>query len=195
MWLIGGAQFAGYTVVRLLGAGGMGEVYLARHPRQARQHHDQPPRRRQPTADPSRCTNSVESRRCLTDPKLPALLTTVIQEHSDLVVIFGGRSEIGIELALRLAAGATVALAGRGHGVLDDQIQALRNAGAAAVHTTTFDADDLTSHAGLLERYLYLVKRTRRRHIRWRPLPRPACEKLGGRLRSEPPAAYSSLRH
>jgi serine/threonine protein kinase len=28
-----GAQFAGYTVVRLLGAGGMGEVYLVQHPR------------------------------------------------------------------------------------------------------------------------------------------------------------------
>lgn len=28
-----GAVFAGYTIVRLLGAGGMGEVYLARHPR------------------------------------------------------------------------------------------------------------------------------------------------------------------
>jgi hypothetical protein len=28
-----GAQFAGYTVVRPLGVGGMGEVYLARHPR------------------------------------------------------------------------------------------------------------------------------------------------------------------
>jgi serine/threonine protein kinase len=28
-----GAHFAGYTVVRLLGAGGMGEVYLVRHPR------------------------------------------------------------------------------------------------------------------------------------------------------------------
>jgi serine/threonine protein kinase len=27
-----GAQFAGYTVVALLGSGGMGEVYLARHP-------------------------------------------------------------------------------------------------------------------------------------------------------------------
>jgi serine/threonine-protein kinase len=28
-----GDLFAGYTIVRLLGAGGMGEVYLARHPR------------------------------------------------------------------------------------------------------------------------------------------------------------------
>lgn len=28
-----GAEFAGYTILRLLGTGGMGEVYLARHPR------------------------------------------------------------------------------------------------------------------------------------------------------------------
>ena len=28
-----GAHFAGYTVVRLLGIGGMGEVYAVRHPR------------------------------------------------------------------------------------------------------------------------------------------------------------------
>jgi serine/threonine-protein kinase len=28
-----GANFAGYTVVRLLGSGGMGEVYLVQHPR------------------------------------------------------------------------------------------------------------------------------------------------------------------
>jgi len=31
--LNGGAQFAGYTVLRQLGAGGMAEVYLALHPR------------------------------------------------------------------------------------------------------------------------------------------------------------------
>ena len=33
MPLADGATFAGYTIVRLLGAGGMGEVYLAQHPR------------------------------------------------------------------------------------------------------------------------------------------------------------------
>ena len=33
MPLADGATFAGYTIVRLLGSGGMGEVYLAEHPR------------------------------------------------------------------------------------------------------------------------------------------------------------------
>jgi serine/threonine-protein kinase len=33
MPLADGATFAGYTIVQLLGAGGMGEVYLAQHPR------------------------------------------------------------------------------------------------------------------------------------------------------------------
>lgn len=66
------------------------------------------------------------------------------------VVIFGGRSEIGGELAVRLAPGATVVLAARRADTLHAEVAALRAAGAAAVHTKEFDADDLDSHAGLV---------------------------------------------
>ncbi|KUI32533.1 oxidoreductase [Mycobacterium sp. IS-1742] len=71
---------------------------------------------------------------------------------SGSVVIFGGRSEIGVEVATRLAPGATVVLAARGADRLDDQVGAVRAAGAAAVHTVDFDADDLASHAPLVAR-------------------------------------------
>jgi short-subunit dehydrogenase len=66
------------------------------------------------------------------------------------VVIFGGRSEIGTELAVRLAPGATVVLAARGADRLVDQIAVVRAAGAAAVHAREFDADDLDSHGPLV---------------------------------------------
>ena len=67
------------------------------------------------------------------------------------VLILGGRSEIGIELALRLAPGATLVLAARKADQLDDQVAALKAAGAAAVQTRDFDADDLGSHGQLVD--------------------------------------------
>ncbi len=70
------------------------------------------------------------------------------------VVIFGGRSEIGVELAARLAPGATVVLAARGADRLGEQVSAVREAGATAVHTVEFDADDLTSHALMVQRLI-----------------------------------------
>ncbi len=66
------------------------------------------------------------------------------------VVIFGGRSEIGVELATRLAPGAVVVLAARGTERLEREVAAVRAAGAAAVHTVEFDADDLSSHGPLV---------------------------------------------
>ena len=68
-----------------------------------------------------------------------------------LIVIFGGRSEIGVELATRLAPAATVLLAARRADKLDDEVAAVRAAGAVAVHVREFDADDLASHAPLVE--------------------------------------------
>lgn len=69
-----------------------------------------------------------------------------------VVVIFGGRSEIGVELASRLPPGSTVVLAARGADRLDDQVAAVRAAGARAVHTVEFDADDLASHGPLVDK-------------------------------------------
>jgi short-subunit dehydrogenase len=63
----------------------------------------------------------------------------------------GGRSEIGVELGRRLAQGATVVLAARRADQLADQVTVLKAAGAAAVHTREFDADDLASHGPLVD--------------------------------------------
>ncbi len=66
------------------------------------------------------------------------------------VLILGGRSEIGIELAVRLAPGASVVLAARHADRLGEQTAAILAAGAAAVSTREFDADDLDSHGPLV---------------------------------------------
>ena len=68
-----------------------------------------------------------------------------------VVVIFGGRSEIGLELATRLAGGATVVLAARRADDLAEQVAAVKDAGAVAVHTVEFDAADLSTHAPLVQ--------------------------------------------
>ncbi|OBH12998.1 SDR family NAD(P)-dependent oxidoreductase [Mycobacterium sp. E1747] len=66
------------------------------------------------------------------------------------VLILGGRSEIGVELARLLAPGATVVLAARRADQLGEQVAALKAAGAKTVHTREFDADDLDSHGPLV---------------------------------------------
>ena len=70
---------------------------------------------------------------------------------TELVVIFGGRSEIGLEVAKRLAPGATVLLVARRCGDLDQEVAAVRAAGATAVAVREFNADALESHRPLLD--------------------------------------------
>ncbi|GAA4661836.1 SDR family NAD(P)-dependent oxidoreductase [Gordonia humi] len=67
------------------------------------------------------------------------------------IVLFGGRSEIGVATASRLAAGREVVLAARRPDDLAVETRVLQAAGATAVHTVAFDADDIASHPGLIE--------------------------------------------
>ena len=69
----------------------------------------------------------------------------------ETIVILGGRSEIGIAVARRLAEGATVVLAARRSADLAAEVAAVRDAGAAAVDTVEFDADDLAAQRGVLD--------------------------------------------
>jgi len=68
---------------------------------------------------------------------------------SRVVAIFGGRSEIGLAVATRLAPGATVVLAAR-PGLMDEAVEACRKAGAARVEVVDFDADDVAAQPGLV---------------------------------------------
>lgn len=67
-----------------------------------------------------------------------------------VVAIFGGRSEIGLAVATRLAPGATVVLAARPGG-MDAAVAACRDAGAARVETVEFDADDVAAQSALVD--------------------------------------------
>lgn len=69
---------------------------------------------------------------------------------SQVVAVFGGRSEIGLAVATRLAPGATVVLAAR-PGPMDEAVAACREAGAVRVEQFEFDADDVDAHAGLVD--------------------------------------------
>ena len=67
------------------------------------------------------------------------------------MLILGGRSEIGLEVARRLAPQRVVILAARRSGELLEEVEALKGAGAAEVHCVEFDADDLEGHRRFLE--------------------------------------------
>ncbi|AQA23980.1 NADH(P)-binding family protein [Rhodococcus sp. MTM3W5.2] len=72
------------------------------------------------------------------------------------VVILGGRSEIGLEVATRLAPGRTVVLAARRSGDLDDERKRLLAAGATSVEAVEFDADHLADHGRVLSEIVEL---------------------------------------
>jgi short-subunit dehydrogenase len=66
------------------------------------------------------------------------------------VLLLGGRSEIGLKVAERLAAGRTVVLAARRSGDLEAEAARVRAAGAADVRCFEFDADEVAAHPELL---------------------------------------------
>ncbi|WP_019202912.1 SDR family NAD(P)-dependent oxidoreductase [Tsukamurella sp. 1534] len=67
------------------------------------------------------------------------------------VLLLGGRSEVGMEVATRIAPGRDVILAARRSEDLDEQIAALRAAGASGVYPVEFDADRTERHVGFLD--------------------------------------------
>lgn len=68
------------------------------------------------------------------------------------VLVLGGRSEIGVEVAERLCAGRSVVLAARRSGDLTAQRERLVAAGATDVRPVEFDADDIATHSELISR-------------------------------------------
>ena len=68
------------------------------------------------------------------------------------VVVFGGRSEIGVAIAERLAPSASVVvLAVRPGSDADAEAERVRAAGAARVEVVDFDADDTSRHRAVVD--------------------------------------------
>lgn len=72
-------------------------------------------------------------------------------------MVFGGRSEIGLAMARRLAPDRTIVLASRPQKQESRVTSPLEGAGARAVVTVDFDADDLAAHAGVVDEIESLV--------------------------------------
>lgn len=66
-------------------------------------------------------------------------------------MVFGGRSEIGLAVAERLAPGRTVVLAARPGGDVDPQRGLIERAGADRVESVDFDADALETHTAIID--------------------------------------------
>ena len=66
------------------------------------------------------------------------------------LLLLGGRSEIGLEVAQRIADGRVVILAARRSAELAAERQRMLDSGASEVHCVDFDADDTSKHAELL---------------------------------------------
>jgi short-subunit dehydrogenase len=66
------------------------------------------------------------------------------------VVLLGGRSEIGLEVAQRIDDGRVVILAARRSAQLDLERQRMLDSGASEVHCLEFEADDTDRHAAFL---------------------------------------------
>lgn len=82
---------------------------------------------------------------------MPASSSARPASGGGVVVVFGGRSEIGLAVAQRLAPGRTIVLASRPGSDVSGSAAPLEAAGAVAVETIDFDADDLASHAAVVD--------------------------------------------
>ena len=76
-----------------------------------------------------------------------------VREVDDgVIVLLGGRSEMGLEVVRRMCAGRDVVLAARRSTDLDSERAELERAGARNIAAVEFDADALDTHQPLLER-------------------------------------------